>query len=110
MAATRAELIAAMCGGNAAAVGTALDQLLAELHEMRALLDAADPVAALVPALRPAGELRRRWPPATGPAGTLPAGIDELLALGRAGGWVTAVAEDRATVATMRPETDRNAS
>ena len=108
VAATRAELIAAMCGGNATAVGTELDRLLAELHEMRALLDAPDPVAALVPALRPAGELRRAWPPAAGPSAELPAETAALLELGRAGGWVTAVADDRSKVSTMRPETGRN--
>jgi prephenate dehydrogenase len=108
VAATRAELIAAMCGGNAAAVGAELDRLLGELREMRTLLDAADPVGALVAELRPAAELRRRWPPAAGPAGTRPAEVQDLLALGRGGGWVTAVAENRASVATMRPETGRN--
>ncbi|MBU2663354.1 prephenate dehydrogenase/arogenate dehydrogenase family protein [Actinoplanes bogorensis] len=108
VAATRAELIAAMCGGNAAAVGATLDRLLAELHEMRARLDEPDPVAALVPALRPAGELRRAWPPAPGPSGDQPADAIALLELGRAGGWVTAVAEDRSKVSTIRPESGRN--
>ncbi|MBM2617115.1 prephenate dehydrogenase/arogenate dehydrogenase family protein [Actinoplanes sp. LDG1-06] len=108
VAATRAELIAAMCGGNAAAVGAELDRLLAELHEMRALLDEPDPVAALTPALRPAGELRRAWPPAPGPSAELPGEAAALLELGRAGGWVTAVAGDRSTVSSMRPESGCN--
>ncbi len=110
VAATRAELIAAMCGGNAAAVKDELDHLLADLHRMRALLDAPDPVAALTTALRPAVELRRAWPVADQVPAELPAGTDVLLDLGRAGGWVTAVAEDRTTVSAMRPETDRNRS
>ena len=110
VAATRAELIAAMCGGNAAAVGAELDVLLAELHRLRALLDEDDPVGALVPALRPAGELRRGWPARPGAVTDLPAEAGALLALGRAGGWVTGVAKDRATVSAIRPETGRNAS
>ena len=107
VAASRAELIAAMCGGNATAVGAELDRLLTELHRLRALLDEPDPVAALVPALRPAGDLRRAWPPRPGPAADLPAEAGPLLDLGRAGGWVTAVAGDFSKVSTLRPETDR---
>ena len=106
VAATRAELIAAMCGGNATAVRQELDHLLAELHELRALLDAPDPVAALIPALRPAVELRRTWPPAAGAPVELAADTSVLLDLGRSGGWVTAVTEGK--VSAMRPETGRN--
>jgi prephenate dehydrogenase len=108
VAASRAELIAAMCGGNAAAVGPELDILIAELTGMRRLLDAADPVEALIPALRPAGELRRAWPATAGPAIDMPAAVDPLLRLGRAGGWVVAVDENHAVVTTIRPETGRN--
>ncbi|MGX6603937.1 prephenate dehydrogenase [Micromonosporaceae bacterium Da 78-11] len=107
VAASRAELIAAMCGGNAAAVGAQLDTLLTELTEMRRLLDAADPVDALVPALRLPGELRRAWPATGGSATEAPATVDSLLRLGRDGGWVTGVGESRDLVTTMRPETDR---
>ncbi|MCO8274567.1 prephenate dehydrogenase/arogenate dehydrogenase family protein [Actinoplanes sp. TRM 88003] len=110
VAATRAELIAAMCGGNATAVREELDHLLAELHDLRARLDAPDPVAALVPALRPAVELRRAWPPNPGSRVELPADPAVLLDLGRSGGWVTDVAADRTKVVAMRPETDRNTS
>ncbi|GAA0479689.1 prephenate dehydrogenase [Paractinoplanes deccanensis] len=106
VAATRAELIAAMCGGNAAAVGAELDRLLAELHEVRKLLDAPDPVEALLPVLRPAVELRRAWPSEPGPVAGLPAEVEVLLDLGRAGGWVAAVKDK--TVEAIRPETDRN--
>ena len=108
VAATRAELIAAMCGGNAAAVGNALGAVLDDLAEMLRALRAADPVASLTPTLETAGEARRRWPPRPGPAAELPADIEALLALGRAGGWVTAVAENRASVTAMRPESGRN--
>ena len=109
VAASRAELIAAMCGGNAAAVAAELDRLLGDLHRLRALLDEPDPVTALVPALRPAVDLRRSWPPRPGPAVESPAEAGALLELGRAGGWVTAVAEDASKVSTLRPESDRYA-
>ncbi|MEV4343711.1 prephenate dehydrogenase/arogenate dehydrogenase family protein [Actinoplanes sp. NPDC049596] len=102
VAATRAELIAAMCGGNAPAVGTELDRLITELQEVRALLDAPDPVAALLPALRPAVDLRRAWPSRAGEVTDVPAEIGALLDLGRAGGWVTAV--NKTTVEAIRPE------
>ncbi|MFF5082185.1 prephenate dehydrogenase [Actinoplanes sp. NPDC000266] len=108
VAATRAELIAAMCGGNASAVGAELDRLISELHDVRLLLDAPDPVAALVPALRPAVDLRRAWPAEAGDVVELPIEFEPLLELGRAGGWVAAV--NRETVEAIRPETDRNRS
>ncbi|MCY1142497.1 prephenate dehydrogenase/arogenate dehydrogenase family protein [Actinoplanes sp. Pm04-4] len=110
VAATRAELIAAMCGGNATAVRAELDQVLSDLHRMRALLDEPDPAQALIPALRPAVALRRAWPPAPGAPTELPADPGVLLDLGRSGGWITAVAEDRTKVTAMRPETGRNSS
>ena len=108
VAASRAELIAAMCGGNAAAVRPELDALIAELTGMRRLLDAADPVEALIPVLRPAGELRRAWPAPAGPVMELPAAVDPLLRLGRDGGWVVAVDEKHAAVTAIRPETGLN--
>ena len=110
VAASRAELTAAMCGGNAAATGAVLSRLIGELATLRELLDADDPVAALSPALRPASDLRRVWPGAAGRPGRIPAEAEPLLELGRAGGWVVAVAPDRATVTTMRTETDRISS
>jgi prephenate dehydrogenase len=109
VAATRAELTAAMCGGNAAEVEQTLQVVLGDLHHLHDLLAMPDPIAALVPPLAAASDLRRNWPPR--PAEQMvemPAEAESLLALGRAGGWVTAVAESRATVSTMRPETDRN--
>jgi prephenate dehydrogenase len=107
VAATRAELIAAMCGGNATATREVLAGVLDDLRQRLAELSAPDPVAALIPALREAGDARRAWPPRPGAAAEEPAGVAELLALGRAGGWVTAVSENRVTVRTMRPESDR---
>jgi prephenate dehydrogenase len=108
VAASRAELVAAMCGGNAAAVRPELDILIAELIGMRRLLDAENPVEALIPALRPAVELRRAWPVSAGPATELPATVDPLLRLGRDGGWVVAVDEKNAAVTAIRPETGLN--
>jgi prephenate dehydrogenase len=107
VAATRAELTAAMCGGNAEAVAAGLDRLIGELTAMRGLLDAPDPVAALVPILAGPAELRRAWPPAAGSPGELPADAERLLELGRSGGWVTGVAENPPRLTTMRPGTDR---
>lgn len=110
VAATRPELTAAMCGGNAAAVGPALDAVRKKLDELRAALDASDPVAALRPLLAPASAVRAAWPPVPGERAELPARSDVLLRLGRAGGWVTAVDRERRKVVAMRPETDRNRS
>ncbi|GAB2581873.1 prephenate dehydrogenase [Paractinoplanes abujensis] len=107
VAATRAELIVAMCGGNATEVDSALGRLIGVLEQMRVDLG-SDPVRDLTPAVARAGELRRAWPVPPGAPGEMAATTTGLLELGRAGGWVTGVVNDR--VATMRPETGRNSS
>jgi prephenate dehydrogenase len=107
VAATRPELIAAMCGGNAAAVGQALDEILETLQAMRTELNAADPVAALRPLLAPASATRAAWPSAPGDQAELPARKDVLLRLGRVGGWVTGIDRTSRKVIAMRPESDR---
>ena len=103
VAASRPELVAAMCGGNAGAVRAGLDEVLSTLTAARAALDAEDPVQALVPWLTPGSSARGGWPPQPGRPLELPARPDALLRLGRAGGWVTAVADDRRTVTAVRP-------
>jgi prephenate dehydrogenase len=110
VAATRPELIAAMCGGNATAVGPALDQVRTTLDDLRAALDAPDPVGALRPLLAPASAARAAWPPVPGDTAELPARSDVLLRLGRVGGWVTEVDRERRKVVAKRPETGRNSS
>lgn len=104
VAASPPALTAAMCGGNAAAVVPALDAVLAALGTARdALAATADPIAALRPWLTAGYAARNGWPPAPGKALDLPARQDALLRLGRAGGWVSAVAADRRTVTATRP-------
>lgn len=106
VAASRPELVAAMCGGNAAAVRSALDEVLAALSAARTALDVSDPIAALQPWLSTGSTARADWPPRPGTPLELPARADTLLRLGRAGGWVTAVADDRRTVTAVRPASD----
>ncbi|WP_442791434.1 prephenate dehydrogenase [Micromonospora sp. NBC_01813] len=103
VAASRPELVAAMCGGNATAVRAALDEVLAALAGARAALDATEPIPTLAPWLTTGSTARTGWPPQPGKPLELPARPDALLRLGRAGGWVTAVAADRRTVTAVRP-------
>jgi prephenate dehydrogenase len=103
VAATRPDLVAAMCGGNADAVASALDSLVALLRDARAALDASDPIAALRPWLAPASAVRAAWPSPASSSIDLPAQPDTLLRLGGVGGWVTAVADDGHTVTAVRP-------
>jgi prephenate dehydrogenase len=103
VAASRPELTAAMCGGNADAVKAALDTVLADLAAARSALDGSDPITALGPWLEPGHTARLAWPPQPGETADLPARADVLLRLGRVGGWVTAVAPDRKTVTAVRP-------
>jgi prephenate dehydrogenase len=103
VAASRPELTAAMCGGNAEAVRTALDAVLADLTAARSALDGLDPIASLRVWLEPGHTARAAWPPKPGETARLPARPDVLLRLGRVGGWVTEVAPDRRTVTAVRP-------
>ncbi len=103
VAASAPALVAAMCGGNAAAVAPALDAAMDALEAMRAALDGPEPVTALRPLLTPGNAARRAWPPTPGEPAELPARVDVLLDLGRAGGWVSAVSADRRTVTAIRP-------
>ncbi|AEV89020.1 prephenate dehydrogenase [Actinoplanes sp. SE50] len=102
VAATRAELINAMCAGNATEVLRELQQVISDLVQLRDDLAGGD----LIPFLAAAGELRRAWPPTPGSPGRTTADVRALLALGRGGGWVTAVVGTELN--TMRPETGRN--
>ncbi|MBN1170724.1 MAG: prephenate dehydrogenase/arogenate dehydrogenase family protein [Micromonosporaceae bacterium] len=108
VAATRPELVAAMCGGNAAAVDEALASVIEQLMAARVILSEDDPVADLPAWFTPGHVARAAWqvsqidrPP---PAITLPATPEALLPLGAAGGWVTAVSDDRQTVTAARPD------
>jgi prephenate dehydrogenase len=103
VAASPPALTAAMCGGNAAAVGATLDAILAALGTARDALDSADPIGALAPWLEPGWAARSAWPPSPSEPATLPARAEVLLRLGRAGGWVTTVAPDQRTVIAARP-------
>jgi prephenate dehydrogenase len=103
VAAAPPALTAAMCGGNAEAVAAALDQVLKLLDDARDALDERDPIAALVPWLRPPSVARSGWPPGASEPATLPASPDVLLRLGRAGGWITSVAPDGRSVTAVRP-------
>jgi prephenate dehydrogenase len=103
VAASAPALVAAMCGGNAPAVAPTLDAVLDALEAMRVVLDGPEPVTALRPLLVPGNAARRAWPPGAGEPFGLPARVDALLELGRAGGWVHAVAADRRSVTAVRP-------
>ena len=100
VAGTRGDLVAAMCGGNADAVDVAVDRLISRLVEARAILRQPEELALW---FATAAELRRAWPaPPPEPGATYPVGAaglrERLLALGAAGGRVTAVGVDRVSV------------
>jgi prephenate dehydrogenase len=103
VAASPPALTAAMCGGNAAAVGAALDAVLSLLGTAREALDSADPIGTVTRWLGPAAVARATWPPKPSEQATLPAKPDVLLRLGRAGGWITEVSADHRTVTAARP-------
>ncbi|GGN73897.1 prephenate dehydrogenase [Actinoplanes lobatus] len=104
VAATRPELTAAMCGGNRSAVQRELHRLIGDLQRLEEHLSAGDPTSALVPYLSLASQARGAWPPAPGTPEKVPADVEALLELGRAGGWVTSVNDTE--LVGMRPGSD----
>ncbi|WP_305787402.1 prephenate dehydrogenase [Symbioplanes lichenis] len=107
VAATRAELIAAMCGGNAGPTAENLSTVIGALSAYRDALGAEDPIAALTPLLERPGLLRREWPATTFSTVEVEPDPAALLALGRAGGWLTEIGP---VLVGKRPETDRSGS
>jgi prephenate dehydrogenase len=103
VAASPAELSAAMCGGNATAVTASLAAVAEQLDTAADALHSGEPIAALRRWFAPATEARRGWPPPPSRPAEIPADPDVLARLGRAGGWVTGVAGDRRTVTAVRP-------
>ena len=103
VAATRPDLMAAMVGGNATATRAALEAVRRALDDANKALDDPDPITSLRSWFTAGYDARTGWPPQPGKALDIPARPDALLRLGRAGGWVTAVAPDRQTVTVVRP-------
>jgi prephenate dehydrogenase len=103
VAGTRPELIAAMCGGNAVAVREVLAGVLDDLRSFERELTAADPIASLTDRLRAPSELRQAWPPQPGEPVEVVAETEALLALGRAGGWITSVSDSGRKVTAILP-------
>ncbi|MDQ6875221.1 MAG: prephenate dehydrogenase/arogenate dehydrogenase family protein [Actinomycetota bacterium] len=97
VAATRPELLAAMCAGNAVALREELAALASRLEHAAGLLGEPDRLAAW---FEPGRRVRAGWPPA--PGADVELAVDgalgrRLLALGRAGGHVTGVQPGRVT-------------
>jgi prephenate dehydrogenase len=105
VAGTRAELIAAMCGGNRSAVQRVLHALIGELQQFEKSLTADEPMEALLPALRASTKLRQAWPAPPGEPTAVTAEVQTLLALGREGGWVISV--NGSELVGLRPESGR---
>ncbi len=103
VAATRPELVAAMCGGNASAVHDALGRLIERLDAASELLGKRDPIPAVKRWAREGHEVRAAWPPDPGRPQRVPVNAETLLRLGRAGGWITQVEPDRRNVIGFLP-------
>ncbi|WP_425457767.1 prephenate dehydrogenase/arogenate dehydrogenase family protein [Catellatospora sichuanensis] len=103
VAGSRPELVAAMCGGNAAAVLTALGDVQDRLDEAAKALEGRDPLRAVRDWAKDGHAARQAWPPAPGRPEQVPVRAETLLRLGRAGGWITEVAADRRTVTAFLP-------
>lgn len=84
VAATRPELSTAMCQANEAALDQALEQAVRALQKARSPRRLKNQFAA-------AYEIRRNWPATETTSVSLNATKDELLALGRNGGWLESI-------------------
>jgi prephenate dehydrogenase len=87
---SRPELVAAMCDGNAEALGPALDHVVRRLGDLREAVSAG---AGLLPAFAAAQEVRRRWDTRFNAREIAlersdPGLRDRLLDVGATGGWV----------------------
>jgi prephenate dehydrogenase len=91
VAASAPALWADICAANAPAVRAALDRLIADLTAARAALDPPASVPALETWFAAGHAVRAGWPPTAGRAISVPPEHDALLALGRAGGWLTGI-------------------
>ncbi|WP_205752511.1 prephenate dehydrogenase [Cryptosporangium phraense] len=98
VAATRVALTAAMCGGNALALAVEVDALIERLTSARQVL--TDPEA-LSDWLESARAIRANWPP-PGAKASVRLTRDELLFLGRGGGYLIEIHESSADV--IQPE------
>lgn len=103
VAATRPDLVAAMCGGNAVAVRAALDELIGRLDDVAGVLDGRDSVGGIRKWATVGHRARIGWPPDPGRPQQVPVQTDTLLRLGRAGGWITKVDRERRTVTAFLP-------
>ncbi|GAA4199540.1 prephenate dehydrogenase [Actinocatenispora rupis] len=90
------ELWADICAANAGALRPALDAFADRLTAARSTLDGADPRPALAEWFTPGYASRTTWPPTPAGSRTVPATREALLALGAAGGWLTAVTAEPA--------------
>jgi prephenate dehydrogenase len=103
VAASPPELVGAMCGGNAGPVDAALAAVLGQLDEVRAMLRGRDPITAIRTWAAAGHAARSTWPRGWGESTKIPTTARDLLALGDAGGWITAVSADRRTATAIRP-------
>ncbi|MGH8880255.1 MAG: prephenate dehydrogenase [Stackebrandtia sp.] len=100
VAASRPDLVTAMCVGNAGPVHEELDRLIAALTTARDRLSSSDDFRDWY---APAWRLRSGWPPAMDNAREIPVSKDDFLSLGREGGWIFDVDRLTATVMARYP-------
>ncbi|BCJ27471.1 hypothetical protein Asera_15790 [Actinocatenispora sera] len=102
VAASAPALWADICAANAPAVRAALDRLIADLTAARAALDPPASASALEPWFGTGHAVRADWPPTAGRPVPVPPERDALLALGRAGGWLTDITGTELTAVLPR--------
>ncbi|QSB14862.1 prephenate dehydrogenase/arogenate dehydrogenase family protein [Natronosporangium hydrolyticum] len=103
VAASPPALTASFCAGNPATAAPALSAVTDALAGATEALGADRPIEALQEWLTAGATVRESWPPYPGSRRELPVRSDALLRLGRAGGWITAVARDRRSVTATLP-------
>ncbi len=103
VAASRPDLVAAMCSGNADAVRDSLRALRERLDEVELALESRDSLKKIRDWAQEGHAARMAWPPDPGRPQEVPVQPETLLRLGRAGGWITMVAPDRRTVTGFLP-------
>jgi prephenate dehydrogenase len=103
VARTKPDRTAEFCAYNLAALDAELDNVIEQLNVARHIMRRRGAVTELSRWFEPAHRARQAWPALEGAPQRFSASLDQLLAIGRDGGWVTAVHGGEITAVRPRP-------
>lgn len=103
VAGTTAERTAEFCAFNLTALDAELEHMIEQLNQARHIMRRPGAVPALSRWFEPAQAARTVWPAHSGAPQRGPASLEQLLKIGRAGGWITEVHGGEITAVLPEP-------